>query len=78
MPLECMVTGKHTIRGNHVAHCNKRVRRSFKANSRWKRFFVPGENRIVRLFISSRGMRHIDKLGIETVLASVRARGIKV
>ncbi|MAZ44238.1 MAG: 50S ribosomal protein L28 [Legionellales bacterium] len=78
MALECMVTGKHTVRGNHVAHCNKKVRRSFKANARWKRFFVPAENRIVRLFVSSKGMRVIDKRGIETVLTDIRSRGINV
>lgn len=75
---QCMVTGKHTVRGNNVAHCNKKVRRSFKSNLRWKRFFVISENRWVRLLVSSKGMRIIDKLGIDAVLADIRGRNIKV
>ncbi len=78
MARECMVTGKRTTFGNNVAHCNLRVRREFKTNARWKRFWVVAENRFVRLFVSSKGMRIIDKLGIEAILALLRARGEKV
>lgn len=69
----CMVTGKGTARGNHVAHCNKKVKRTFKVNVRWKKFWVASENRFVRLRVSNRGMRIIDKKGIETVLAELGA-----
>ncbi len=78
MARECMVTGVRTARGNNVAHCNKKVRRAFKANVRWKKFWVPSENRDVLLRVSSRGMRTIDKRGIETVLAELRSCGEKV
>ena len=76
MSRQCMVTGKITAHGNNVAHCNKKVRREFKASVRWKRLFVPSENRYVRLLISSRGLRTIDKVGIDTVLAELRQRGV--
>jgi large subunit ribosomal protein L28 len=72
-----MVTGKGTQRGNNVAHCNKKVGRTFEVNVRWKRFWLAGENRFVRLRVSNRGMRIIDKKGIEAVLADIRARGCK-
>ena len=78
MARTCMVTGQGTTKGNNVAHCNLKVRRSFKSNARWKRFWVASENRFVRLFVSSKGMRCIDKQGIDSVLTKLRARGEKV
>lgn len=78
MARACMITGTSTARGNHVAHCNKTVRRDFKANIHWKRFWVDTENRFVRLRVSSRGMRIIDKKGIDVVLAMLRQNGAKV
>ena len=70
----CMVTGQGTASGNHVAHCNKKVRRTFKTNVHWKRFWLAGEKRFVRLRVSNRGMRIIDKKGIESVLLELRGR----
>lgn len=74
----CMVTGRGTASGNHVAHCNKKVKRNFKVNVRWKRFWLANENRFVRLRVSNRGMRIIDKKGIEVVLEEMRCRGVQV
>ncbi len=74
----CMITGKGTARGNHVAHCNKKIKRTFQVNVHWKRFWVAGENRFVRLLVSNRGIRTIDKRGIESVLAELRCRGERV
>lgn len=67
-----MITGKGTARGNHVAHCNKKVKRTFKANVRWKKFWLESEQRFVRLRVSNTGMRLIDKKGLETVLAELK------
>ena len=72
----CMVTGKGTARGNHVAHCNKKVRRSFKTNVHWKKFWLAKESRFVRLRVSAHGMRIIDKKGIEVVLAELRCNAV--
>jgi large subunit ribosomal protein L28 len=74
----CMVTGKGTARGNHVAHCNKKVKRTFQTNVHTKRFWLAGENRWISLKVSTRGMRTIDKKGIEVVLAELRSRGAQV
>lgn len=69
-----MVTGRGTARGNHVAHCNKKVKRSFKVNVHWKRFWLASQNRYIRLRVSNRGMRIIDKKGIEAVLAEMQCQ----
>lgn len=74
MAKRCSITGRGTATGNHVAHCNKKVKRSFKVNLFWKRFWLATENRFVRLRVSKRGMRIIDKKGIEVVLAQLQGK----
>ena len=74
----CQVTGKRPVTGNNVSHANNRTRRRFLPNLHTQRFWVPGENRWVKLRVSARGMRIINKKGIETVLQDLRARGEKV
>lgn len=74
----CQVTGKGPQSGNTVSHANNKTRRRFLPNLHTHRFWVEGENRWVRLRVSSHGMRIIDKIGIENVLADMRARGEKV
>ena len=74
----CQVTGKRTVRGNNVSHAHNKTRRSFLPNLHSRRFWVESENRWVKLRVSSKGQRIIDKKGIETVLAEIRARGEKV
>ena len=74
MSRECQVTGKRPMVGNNVSHANNRTRRVFLPNLHYRRFWVEGENRWVRLRVSSAGLRRIDKLGIEAVLAEIKAR----
>jgi large subunit ribosomal protein L28 len=74
----CQVTGKRPITGNNVSHANNKTRRRFLPNLHSHRFWVESENRFVRLRLSSKGMRVIDKRGIDAVLAEMRARGEKV
>ena len=73
----CQVTGKRPMSGNNVSHAHNKTRRRFLPNIHTHRFWVPSENRWVKLRVSSHGMRIIDKLGIDTVLAEMRARGEK-
>jgi len=75
---ECEVTGKKPMSGNHVSHANNKTKRRFLPNLQNRRFWVEAENRWVRLRVSNAGLRIIDKLGIEAVLADMRARGAKV
>lgn len=74
----CQVTGKRPITGNNVSHANNKTRRRFLPNLHTHRFWVESENRFVSLRVSSKGMRIIDKNGIDAVLADIRGRGEKV
>jgi len=74
----CQVTGKRPMVGNNVSHANNKTRRRFLPNLSTHRFWVEGENRWVRLRVSSKGMRIIDKCGIDKVLGDIRARGDKI
>ena len=70
----CQVTGKRPQSGNNVSHANNKTRRRFLPNLQYKRFWLESENRWVRLRVSHKGMRIIDKHGLEKVLADIRAR----
>jgi len=74
----CQVTGKRPVSGNNVSHAKNRTKRRFNPNLHNHRFWVETENRWVRLKLSAKGMRIIDKKGIDAVLADMRQRGIKV
>ncbi len=74
----CQITGKRPITGNNVSHANNRTRRRFLPNLHTHRFWVESENRFVRLRVSSKGMRIIDKRGIDAILVDIRERGDKV
>ena len=74
----CQITGKRTTRGNNVSHAHNKTRRSFQPNLHYRRFWVENENRWVRLRISNKGLRIVDKKGIDSVLAELRSRGTKV
>ena len=78
MAKKCQVTGKKPLTGNNVSHANNKTKSRFEPNLQWHRFFVPSENRWVRLRVTARGIKTIDKLGIEKVLADMRARGERV
>ena len=71
----CQITGKKPMSGNKVSHANNKTRRRFMPNLHYRRFFVESENRWVSLRVSNAGLRVIDKLGIDAVLADLRARG---
>ncbi len=74
----CQVTGKGPTTGNNVSHANNKTRRRFLPNLHTHRIWVESEKRYVKLRLSTKGLRMIDKHGIDKVLADVRARGIKV
>jgi ribosomal protein L28 len=74
----CQVTGKHPQMGNNVSHANNKTRRRFLPNLHTRRFWVESENRWVRLRLSNKGLRMIDKHGIDKVLADLRAAGVRV
>ena len=71
----CQVTGKRPMVGNMVSHANNKTKRRFLPNLQYRRFWVESENRWVRLRVSAAALRLIDKVGIDQVLADLRARG---
>ncbi|WFF41852.1 50S ribosomal protein L28 [Salinicola endophyticus] len=74
----CQVTGKRPVTGNNVSHSQRKTRRRFVPNLHTHRFWVESEKRFVKLRISSKGMRIIDKKGIEAVLSDIRKRGASI
>ncbi|MBK8187941.1 MAG: 50S ribosomal protein L28 [Cellvibrio sp.] len=74
----CQVTGKRPITGHNVSHAKNHTKRRFLPNLQTHRFWVETEKRFVSLRLTPKGMRIIDKRGIEAVLADIRARGEKV
>jgi large subunit ribosomal protein L28 len=72
-----MVTGKAPLVGNNVSHAKNRTKRRFSPNLHTHRFWVESENRFVALRLTSKGMRIIDKKGIDAVLSDIRATGVK-
>lgn len=74
----CQVTGKHPMSGNKVSHANNKTRRRFLPNLHYRRFWLPSEQRYIRLRVSAHGLRIIDKKGIEIVVGELRAHGTKV
>ena len=71
----CQVTGKAPMVGHRVSHANNKTKRRFMPNLQYRRFWVESENRWVRLRLKAAGLRTVDKLGIDAVLADLRARG---
>ncbi len=74
----CQVTGKGPMSGHNVSHAQNKTKRRFMPNLHHHRFWVESENRWVRLRVSPKGMRIIDKKGIDVVLAEIRGRGDQV
>ncbi len=63
--------------GNRVSHANNKTRRVFEPNLHSKRIWSPALGRFVRLRVSAAGLKTIDKRGIDTVLAEMKAKGIQ-
>jgi len=74
----CQVTGKRPTTGNNVSHANNKTRRRFLPNLKHHRFWVEEENRFVTLRLSTKGIRIVDKLGIQAVLKKLKEKGEKV
>ncbi len=74
----CQVTGKRPVVGNTVSHANNRKRRRFLPNLHTQRFWLESERRFVTLKVSTRGLRTIEKRGVDQVIADLRAKGVHV
>lgn len=74
----CQVTGKKALVGHKVSHSNRKSKRRFEVNLQTKRFWLEDEKRWIKLRVSSRGMKIIDKRGVAAVVKELRARGEKL
>lgn len=68
----CQVTGKRPMSGNNVSHAHNKTRRRFLPNLQYKRFWLEKENRYIKLRVSKKGLRIIDKHGLEKVLSDIK------
>ena len=78
MSAHCRLTGVKPVFGNNVSHSHRRTRRRWNPNIQSRRYWLPGEGRFVRLTLSARGIKTVDKIGIEQAIARIRAREEKV
>lgn len=74
----CDVTGKRPVSGYRVSHSNNHRKRRFLPNLQEKRFYLPSEERWIKLKVSAHGIRIINRQGIEKVVKKMRAEGKKV
>ncbi len=74
MAKKCPITGKGPMVGNNVSHANNKTKRRYLPNLQYKRFWLEDEKRFVRIRVSTRGMRIIDKHGIKAVLDDIKLR----
>jgi large subunit ribosomal protein L28 len=78
MPMICQVTGKRPSTGFAISHSHRRTKRWWYPNVHKRRFWLPSERRHITLWVSTKGLRAIDKRGIEAVVADIRRRGERV
>lgn len=74
----CQVTGTEPGFGHQISHSHVRTKRRFDVNVQKKRYWLQSENRFIRLTVSARGIKTIDRIGVEAAVARARARGVKV
>lgn len=74
----CQVTGRKPGFGKSVSHSHRRTNRRWNVNVQRRKFYVPSEGRTITLTVSTKGLKVIDRDGIESVVAKLRARGEKI
>jgi len=74
----CRVTGRKPEFGKQVSHSHRRTSRRWNPNVQRRRYYLPSEGRTITLNVSTKGMKIIDRDGIESVVAKIRARGEKI
>lgn len=74
----CQLSGARPGFGNAISHSHRRTSRRFDPNVQRKRYWLPSEGRSVRLTLSTKAIKTIDRIGIEAAVARIRARGGKV
>ncbi|HYZ52607.1 MAG TPA: 50S ribosomal protein L28 [Streptosporangiaceae bacterium] len=78
MSARCQLTGRKPAFGNTISHSHRRTSRRFDPNIQDRRYWLPSERRYVRLRLSTKGIKTVDRIGIEKAVAMIRARGEKI
>lgn len=78
MSMRCQVLGKQPSFGKSVSHSHRRTNRRWDPNIQRKRYYLPSERRWIRLRVSTKAIKMIDRRGIESVVAELRRKGVKV
>ncbi|WP_433356053.1 50S ribosomal protein L28 [Microtetraspora malaysiensis] len=78
MSAHCQLTGVKPVFGNNVSHSHRRTGRRWNPNIQRRRYWVPSEGRFVRLTLSARAIKTIDRIGVEKAVALIRARGERI
>lgn len=78
MSAVCQVTGRAPGTGNRVSHSHRRTRRRWLPNLQRRRYWLASEQRWVSLRVSTKGIKIIDKRGVDAVVAELRAKGQKL
>ncbi|OKH66104.1 50S ribosomal protein L28 [Mycobacterium sp. SWH-M1] len=78
MSARCQVTGRAPSFGNAVSHSHRRTRRRWDPNIQRKTYYLPSEGRRITLRVSAKGIKTIDRDGIESVVARLRREGQKI
>ena len=78
MSAHCQVTGRKPSFGKSVSHSHRRTNRRWNPNIQRRRYYLPSEDRYVALSVSTKGIKTIDRDGIEAVVARLRAQGERI
>jgi large subunit ribosomal protein L28 len=73
----CPVTGKRPVSGNTVSHANNKSKRVFEPNLHSKRIWSPALGRFVRLRLTAKALKIMDKRGVDVVLNELKQQGVK-
>jgi large subunit ribosomal protein L28 len=76
--MHCQVTGRKPGFGKQVSHSHVRTSRRWNPNIQRRRYFLPSEHRTITLTVSTKGIKTIDRIGIEAAVAQIRARGERI
>ena len=71
----CQVTGRKRMVGNNVSHSKRRTKRIFALNLKTKKFWSEEEQRFITLKVSSKGMRTIEKNGLDATIKDAQKKG---
>lgn len=78
MTTYCQLTGASPTFGNSISHSHRRTSRRFNPNLQTRRYLVPSLGRTVKLTLSTKAIKTIDRIGIEAAIVRMRERGEKI